>query len=93
MLDRGRVGSRLRLVAVLAVLGLYWFGVALIGDFPPVIPEQSLAEMPGAVAIVVDDGPSGGQMASTVVDCTGGSIRILRPGPVTMEDLLEGERL
>jgi tRNA A37 threonylcarbamoyladenosine synthetase subunit TsaC/SUA5/YrdC len=45
------------------------------------------------VAIVVDDGPSGGEMASTVVDCTGDSIRILRHGPIAMEDLLEGESL
>jgi tRNA threonylcarbamoyl adenosine modification protein (Sua5/YciO/YrdC/YwlC family) len=65
----------------------------LSGNAPAKSAWEALRELAGAVAIVVDDGPSGGQMASTVVDCTGDRIRILRHGPVTMEALLEGESL
>lgn len=65
----------------------------LSGNAPAKSAREALSELAGAVAIVVDDGPSGGEMASTVVDCTGDSIRILRHGPIAMEDLLEGESL
>ena len=65
----------------------------LSGNAPAKSAREALRELAGAVAIVVDDGPSGGQMASTVVDCTGDTIRILRHGPVTMEDLLVEESL
>lgn len=54
VLDRGRVGSRLRLVILLAFFGLYWFAVALVGNFPPLIPEQSLANMPAVAAVLLD---------------------------------------
>ncbi|MFQ5922287.1 MAG: hypothetical protein ACE5M4_05540 [Anaerolineales bacterium] len=54
ILDRGRVGSRLRLVTLLAVLGLYWFVVALIGNFPTLIPQQSLANLPVVIAVLLD---------------------------------------
>jgi L-threonylcarbamoyladenylate synthase len=65
----------------------------LSGNAPAKSAQEALRELAGAVAIVVDDGPSGGQRASTVVDCTGDAIRILRHGPVTMEDFLEEESL
>lgn len=65
----------------------------LSGHVPAQTAREALDELAGTVAIVIDDGPSGGQMASTVVDCTGETMRILRPGPVTMEDLLEVESL
>ena len=54
ILDRGRVGSRLRLVALLAAFGLYWFSVALIGNFPSLFPEQSLDNLPVLVALLLD---------------------------------------
>lgn len=46
LLDRGRAGSRLRLVTVLAAFGLYWLAVAFIGNFPSMVPEDTLAELP-----------------------------------------------
>ena len=54
ILDRGRVGSRLRLVTALGVLGLYWFAVALIGNFPPLIPAERLADLPVVFAVLLD---------------------------------------
>ena len=35
---------------------------------------------------MMEGSPSFGQ-ASTIIDCTGKEIRILRPGPVTMNDI------
>ncbi len=54
ILDRGRVGSRLRLVTLSALFGLYWFAVALIGNFPALIPEDSLANMPVVFAVLLE---------------------------------------
>jgi L-threonylcarbamoyladenylate synthase len=65
----------------------------LSGLAPARTARDALNDLTGAVAVVVDDGPSGGDVASTVVDCTGESIRILRPGPISLEDLLEVEGL
>jgi L-threonylcarbamoyladenylate synthase len=61
----------------------------LSGLAPAQTAHDALNDLAGAVAVVVDDGPSGGAVASTVVDCTGDSIRILRPGPLKLIDLLE----
>jgi L-threonylcarbamoyladenylate synthase len=65
----------------------------LSGLAPAKNAHDALKDLAGTVAVVVDDGPSAGTVASTVVDCTGDSIRILRPGPLTMEDLLEVKSL
>lgn len=54
ILDRGRVGSRLRLIILLAAFGLYWFAVTLFGNFPPAIPEQSLADLPVVIAMLLE---------------------------------------
>ncbi|MFQ5400816.1 MAG: L-threonylcarbamoyladenylate synthase [Anaerolineae bacterium] len=48
---------------------------------------QALRELGGLVAAVLDDGPSPGQLASTIVDCTGDLPRILRRGPIPAEAL------
>jgi len=48
---------------------------------------QALQELGGLVAAVLDDGPSPGRQASTIVDCTGDLPRILRRGPIPAEAL------
>jgi L-threonylcarbamoyladenylate synthase len=64
----------------------------LSGRAPAVQVSQALYDLAGSVSIAVDDGPSGGQMASTVVDVTGESPRILRQGPLSIADLMQGVR-
>ena len=64
----------------------------LSGRAPAQTVDEALRELAGAVTLAVDDCPSGGQMASTVVDCTRETIRILRSGPLAMEDLLQVEQ-
>ena len=54
ILDRDRIGSRLRLVTLSALFGLYWFAVAFIGNFPPLIPEQTLDNLPVVPAVLLE---------------------------------------
>jgi L-threonylcarbamoyladenylate synthase len=65
----------------------------LSGLAPALTAQNALNDLAGMVSVVIDDGPSLGQMASTVVDCTQDPIRILRSGLLTMDDLLEGKSL
>ena len=37
------------------------------------------------VSAVLNNGPSPGGMASTIIDCTGNSPRLVRPGPIQLE--------
>jgi tRNA A37 threonylcarbamoyladenosine synthetase subunit TsaC/SUA5/YrdC len=42
-----------------------------------------------SVEVVLDDGPSPGTTASTILDCTGKRPRILRAGALTVEELAQ----
>ena len=53
-LDRGRTGSRLRLISVITLFGLYWFVVAWIGNFPPLLSNQSLESLPFFPSVLLD---------------------------------------
>jgi L-threonylcarbamoyladenylate synthase len=48
---------------------------------------QALSALGGLVAAVLDDGPSPGGIASTIVDCTGTPPRIVRRGPIPTQRL------
>jgi len=62
----------------------------LSGRAPAQLINEALKDLAGSVTIAVDDGPSGGQMASTVVEVSRESLRILRPGPLSLEVLMQG---
>ncbi len=57
------------------------------GNKPPQTAEQALLELDGKVTIVLDAGPTGQSVPSTIIDCTGETIRILRQGPIKLHDL------
>ena len=57
------------------------------GNKAPQTADQALAELEGTVAIVLDGGPTGQASPSTIVDCTGDRMRILRQGPINEHDL------
>lgn len=59
------------------------------GKPSPTRPEHVLRDLDGKVAIILDGGPCGVGLESTVVDGlhSDGNIRVLRPGGVTIEDL------
>ncbi len=57
---------------------------------PPCTDAQSVAEALGdEVDVILDGGPAPGGRASTVVLVAGEELRILRPGPISAEQLAE----
>ncbi|HWH23730.1 MAG TPA: Sua5/YciO/YrdC/YwlC family protein, partial [Candidatus Limnocylindria bacterium] len=58
--------------------------------------ERVIASLGDAVALVIDDGPVRGGVPSTVVDCSGGTVMVLREGALsraTIEQAAGGRRL
>ena len=49
--------------------------------------EEVLAQLDGRIALVIDGGPTPGGVPSTVVDCTGAEVRILREGAVSAAEI------
>ena len=54
------------------------------GGAPPTSAAQVLEAFGGAIDLVVDGGPTAGGPASTVVDVTTGTVRVLRAGAVAL---------
>ena len=48
---------------------------------------EVLEQLDGKVDLILDGGRTPGGIASTIVDCTQADLRILRLGPVSLEDL------
>ncbi len=59
----------------------------LSGGPNPVDPRQVLDQLGNQVNLVLDGGPTSGPIASTVIDLSGPEIKILRPGPVSLQDI------
>jgi len=53
------------------------------GHLPAQTADQALAALEDDVVIVLDGGPTGQAIPSTIVDCTGKGMRILREGPIS----------
>jgi len=58
------------------------------GRQSPVTAEEVYEQLGGRIALILDGGKAPGGVPSTLVDCTGGEIKILREGPVLLEELL-----
>jgi L-threonylcarbamoyladenylate synthase len=57
---------------------------ANLSDQPSALTaEEAAAALGAAVGLVLDGGPAPGGTPSTVVDVTGGALRVLRPGPIS----------
>lgn len=61
----------------------------LSGKPSPTTAQHVIHDLTGRVAGVVDGGATGVGLESTVVDCSGDTITILRPGGITKEQLEE----
>ncbi|MCI0708979.1 MAG: threonylcarbamoyl-AMP synthase [Chloroflexi bacterium] len=57
------------------------------GQPPALTVTDALAQLGEHVAVAVNGGPSDGDSPSTVAQLDGGQITILRPGPITLEEL------
>ena len=59
----------------------------LSGGPDPTTAQDVLSQLSGRIDMVLDGGSCLGGVPSTVVDCTASDLRILRPGPLSLEDL------
>jgi len=59
----------------------------LSGQESTVSAAQVLEQLDGRIDLILDGGPAAGGVPSTVVDCTAGQLVIVRPGPLTLEQL------
>ena len=58
------------------------------GQPSPSTAQEVFAQLNGRIPLIIDGGKTPGGVPSTVVDCTGATIKILREGPISLEDLL-----
>lgn len=61
----------------------------LSGEASPVTAEDVAAQLGGRVALILDGGACPGGTPSTLVDCTGPELSILRLGPISLAQLLD----
>lgn len=55
----------------------------------PTTAQHVLDDLDGRIALVLDSGPTGVGIESTVIDVTGPTPRVLRPGPISVQRLAE----
>jgi L-threonylcarbamoyladenylate synthase len=55
----------------------------------PATAEEVYKQLGGRIAMIIDGGRTPGGVPSTLVDCTGNEIQILREGPISKEALLK----
>jgi len=58
----------------------------------PTTAEEVLVQLGGRIPLIIDGGQTPGGIPSTLVDCTGETPKILREGPVAMDELLSALR-
>ena len=59
------------------------------GAPPPTTCDEAVGQLGESVSVYLDGGPSGDPVASTIVDVTGGVVRVLRLGALSLEELRE----
>jgi L-threonylcarbamoyladenylate synthase len=75
--------SLLRLVGPMAVTS-----ANLSGRASPSTAEEVLGQLSGRIALILDGGKTPGGVPSTVVDCLGAELKVLREGPITKDEIL-----
>ena len=58
------------------------------GQDSPTTADEVFSQLKGRIPLIIDGGKTPGGVPSTLVDCTGGEIKILREGPITLQELL-----
>ena len=57
------------------------------GGISPTRAEHVVASLNGRIPLVIDDGATERGLESTILACTDGTVRLLRPGPITAEQV------
>ena len=60
----------------------------LSGQAPAETAVDAMTKLAGWVTTIIDDGPSPHSAASTILDCTGHELKVLREGPISTQSLL-----
>jgi L-threonylcarbamoyladenylate synthase len=55
------------------------------GSISPTRAEHVLKSLAGRIPLIIDGGPTERGLESTIVAATGGPLRLLRPGPITVD--------
>jgi L-threonylcarbamoyladenylate synthase len=58
------------------------------GQPSPSTAQEVLAQLKGRIELIIDGGQTPGGVPSTLVDCSGREIMILRDGPISMEQIM-----
>ena len=58
------------------------------GQPSPSTAQEVLDQLNGRIELIIDGGKTPGGVPSTLVDCTGSEIKILREGPISWEQIL-----
>lgn len=58
------------------------------GAQSPVSAQEVFEQLGGRIPLIIDGGRTPGGVPSTLVDCTARELRILREGPIALEELL-----
>ena len=59
----------------------------LSGQPSALTADEVLLQLEGRIDLVLDGGPAPGGQASTVLDCTGDTLKVLREGPIKWEKI------
>jgi tRNA A37 threonylcarbamoyladenosine synthetase subunit TsaC/SUA5/YrdC len=62
----------------------------LSGQPSPRTAAEVHAQLESRIPLIIDGGQTPGGLSSTVVDCIGSELAILRQGPLTLDQLLAG---
>ena len=81
--DHGIARALLRLAGPMAVTS-----ANISGQPSPTTAQQVYEQLVGRIPMIIDGGETPGGVPSTLVDCTGAEIQILREGPLSKEQLL-----
>ncbi len=57
------------------------------GQPSPSTAEEVLAQLNGRIPLIIDGGKTPGGVPSTVVDCTTNEMKMLREGPISLEEI------
>jgi L-threonylcarbamoyladenylate synthase len=58
------------------------------GEQSPVTAQEVYKQLSGRISLIIDGGRTPGGVPSTLVDCTSLELKILREGPISLEQLL-----
>jgi L-threonylcarbamoyladenylate synthase len=75
--------SLLRLAGPMAVTS-----ANLSGKANPCDAQEVQEQLGGRIALIIDGGRTPGGVPSTVVDCTGQEVQVLRAGPISKEEIM-----